>query len=80
MSEAIFAEVRQLVADVFNVPLEQVTADASPSTINAWDSLQQLNLVLALEQNFGLAFLPEEIEKMQSVSSIVDILSIKQSV
>lgn len=78
MPQPLFERVRQIVADLFNLPLEQITPAASPDTIVMWDSLQHLNLVLALEQEFGLQFTPEEIEQMLSVDLIVDLLREKQ--
>jgi len=49
MKNSILNEVRQIVADIFNLPLECITAQSSPDTIEGWDSLQQVNLVVALE-------------------------------
>lgn len=40
---------------------------SSPDTIPTWDSLQHLNLVLALEQEFRIQFTPEEVEQLLSV-------------
>jgi acyl carrier protein len=54
-------------SDVFQVPLDQVTMQSSPETIPTWDSLQHLNLVLALEQEFRIQFTPEEVEQLLSV-------------
>jgi acyl carrier protein len=58
------------VADVFQVDLESVRPESSPDTIGSWGSLQHLNLVLALEQEFGVEFTPEEIEQLLSVELI----------
>jgi len=69
--------VRRLVSDVFGAPLETVNEDSSPDTVANWDSLQQLNLVLALEQEFGLQLDPEEIEALTDVRSIVAIVAAK---
>jgi acyl carrier protein len=66
--------VRRLMADVFNLPLEQITAASSPDSIEAWDSLHHLDLVLALEQEFGTQFTPEEIEQLLSVELIAALL------
>ncbi|MFN0088637.1 MAG: acyl carrier protein [Blastocatellia bacterium] len=73
----LFHRVQQIIADLFNLPLEKITPGSSPDTIESWDSLQHLNLVLALEQEFGLQFAPEEIEQMLSVELIVDLLAEK---
>jgi acyl carrier protein len=67
-------EVRQLAADIFSVPLEQVTLESSPDSIGNWDSLQHLNLVLGLEQAFELEFAPEEIEQMVTIETIVALV------
>lgn len=72
--------VRQIFADIFQVPLEQVTAQSSPDTIPNWDSLQHLNLVLALEQEFHIQFTPEEIEQLLSVELVAALLNEKRVV
>lgn len=69
--------VRRLVSDVFNAPLESVSEDSSPDTVENWDSLQQLNLVLALEQEFAIQLDPEEIEALTDVRAIVAIVAAK---
>ena len=69
--------VRQAVADVFGVDAAGVSAASSPQTIEAWDSMGHLNLVLALEQSFGVQFSPEEIAGMTSVQLVLDTLARK---
>ncbi len=65
------------MSDIFAVSLESVTADSSPETIESWDSIQHLNLVLALEEKFNLQLSPEEMEQMRSVAQIVALLEAK---
>jgi acyl carrier protein len=79
MADSVLEQVRRIAADTFNVPLEQVTAESSPDTIENWDSLQHLNLVLALEQEFGLQLAPEEIEQMHSIELIAILIREKLS-
>jgi len=79
MSATLFDEVRQVVADVFGLSLDDVTAESSPETIPQWDSVQHLNLVWALEQRFALAFVPEEIEQMNRVDQTAELVAIKLS-
>ena len=70
--------VRRIFSDVFQVPLDQVTPQSSPETIPTWDSLQHLNLVLALEQEFRIQFTPEEIEQLLSVAVVAALLEEKR--
>ena len=71
-------KVRQIAADVFNVPVAQITLQSSPENIETWDSIQNLNLLLALEQAFGLQFEPEEIDRMKTIQEIIGLLVVKQ--
>jgi acyl carrier protein len=67
VNQEVFDRVRTLMADIFSVPADQLTAASSPDNIETWDSIQHLNLVMALEQEFGVQFSPEEIEQLLSV-------------
>ena len=69
--------VRQIIADTLFMSLEEIGKDASQDTIRNWDSLQQLNLVLALEQTFNVHFKPEEFAVMTSVEKILVQLGLK---
>jgi|RhiMetdeSRZDD1v2_1073273.scaffolds.fasta_scaffold1167622_2 acyl carrier protein len=71
MPSDVSARVRRVVADLFDLDPATVTDDSSPETIEAWDSLQHLNLIVALEQAFDMGFMPEEIQEMLSINEIV---------
>jgi len=77
MNPTILNRVQGTVADLFSIPVAQVGLETSPDTIDNWDSLQHLNLVLALEQQFGVQFAPQEIDKLVSVESIVNFVGHK---
>jgi len=79
MNISVCDRVQNICADVFALSVEQITLESSPQTISTWDSLQHLNLVLAIEQEFGTQFAPEEIEQMLSVQHIIDLLAAKLS-
>ena len=78
MNTPYLDRIRGIFADIFQVPLEEVTAQSSPDTIASWDSLQHLNLVLALEQEFHIQFTPEEIEQLLSVELVSALLDEKR--
>lgn len=69
--------IRSICADVFGLPLEQMLPESTPDTVETWDSIQHLNLVLALEGAFGLQFTPEEMEQMLSVELIAALVEEK---
>jgi acyl carrier protein len=71
--------VRNVAADILQVPPEHIRPNSGPETLANWDSVQHLNLILALEQEFGLAFEPEEIDRMTSIQQILLVLGKKQN-
>ena len=72
---AVFDQLRDIFADVMDVAPDQVDMDATPDTIDSWDSLRLLNLVLACEEAFAISLDPDEIAHMTSVRSIVETIS-----
>jgi len=72
-------QVRNIASDIFGIPAHQITAESSPQTIENWDSMQHLNLVLAVEEKFGVQFDPEEIERMKNVGAVVTLVEKVQS-
>lgn len=77
MTPTTLDQVRQVASDIFAVPIESIGADSSMDTIEPWDSMQHLNLVLALEEQFDVHFSPEEMEGMRSLGTIAAMLEAK---
>lgn len=51
----------------------------SQKNCKAWDSMNQLNLVIELEIEFGISLEPEEISQMVSFDDVVRIVKSKLS-
>ena len=67
--------VKKILAGVMNVPPETVTKESSADTIEAWDSLKQMTLILTLEQEFNIQFMESQVYELLSYSAIVDAIS-----
>ncbi|MBV9988005.1 MAG: acyl carrier protein [Chitinophagaceae bacterium] len=64
---------------VFDIPADQISDTSSPDTIEKWDSLNHMNLVSSLEEEFDVRFTDEEITEMLNFKLIVLILQQKKS-
>ena len=69
--------ILKIVSQVMEVPLEQLNKESSPDTIENWESLKHMNLVLALEEEFDVSFSDIEIVEMLSVEIIAETLKEK---
>jgi acyl carrier protein len=77
MSEVILAGVIDIMAGLFGLRPETLTLDSSMETVGPWDSLQHINVIVDVEQRFGIVLSPEEVVQLHSVRSIVDIVQAK---
>jgi acyl carrier protein len=58
------------LAAVFGVAPESLSAESSPASIATWDSLSHLNLIMALEEEFGISFGPDDALQMHNAGVI----------
>ncbi len=67
--------LHRTVAAVLDVDPTDLTDDSSPDSIPAWDSLNHLNIIMAIEGEFSIALSAEDALEMRSVGVIRQILS-----
>lgn len=67
-------KLKQVLADVFDVEVNSIADDASQDSIEAWDSLNHLKLVLALESAFNVSFSEEQSVEILSLGLIKEVL------
>ncbi len=74
MEFRIEQRVKELMSDILGLNPDEIEASTSMDNVAAWDSLNHINLCLAMEQEFGIALEVEEIESMLSYCDILDIV------
>ena len=62
--------IKQVMGAVLSVDPSSIGDDASPGTIEQWDSLRQMNLILALEEEFEIRFPVEDMDQLISFKLI----------
>ena len=75
---AVFDEVREVVAQQLSVDAEQVKMEAEFVTDLGADSLDVVELVMALEEKFGIEIPDEEAEKIKTVADVVAYIEAKK--
>lgn len=71
---SLFERVRQTIATTLKVPAARLTETTTSEDLPAWDSLGQVNLVMALEQTFDLMIEVEDFDQLKSVPAILAYL------
>lgn len=72
---SIAERVKQLVAEQLGVEEDQVTDEASFMDDLGADSLDTVELVMALEEEFDIEISDEDAEKVQTVQDAIDYIN-----
>ncbi|MEE9443839.1 MAG: acyl carrier protein [candidate division Zixibacteria bacterium] len=75
MSVEVKEKVEEIVMDKLNVTAEQVTPEASFAEDLGADSLDQAELVLALEDEFGMQISDKDSENLTTVGSAIEYIN-----
>lgn len=67
-------EVLALLAEIFDEPVGHVTAATPREQLPGWDSLGHLVLMAKLDERFGLRLSQTELDRLTSVSAILEVL------
>ena len=71
-------KLSRVMCQVFRLPGESIAPEASRKNLEQWDSLKHLNLMLALEDAFGIEFSDNEIASIDSFAVLAQALRAKQ--
>ena len=80
IKEEIYERLNNIFRDIFDDESIVVTAETTANDIEAWDSLEHINLIVAVETEFGIKFSMKEVVSMKNVGDMVDIIISKTSI
>jgi len=67
-------EVQRIFRDQFEDPALLISEETSPETLPEWDSVAQIQIILALEETFGFRFSTEEVARVHCVGDLLDAI------
>ncbi len=70
----VFETLNEVFQDVFDDMSIEVDENTTSDDIEDWDSLEHINLLAAVEQEFGVKFNMGQVNTMKNVGEMVDII------
>ncbi len=64
-------KVKEIIAKVLEVEVSEINDDTAIGDIPEWDSLSHIQIVSAIEKEFGFNFTPDVMMDLEDVSDIV---------
>lgn len=73
--DEIFERLSEVFQDVFDDPEIEVDENTTAADIEDWDSLEHINLLAAVELEFGVKFNMGQVVTMKNVGEMADIIA-----
>lgn len=73
--EAIQQRIKEVMAGIFSMDAADIGSGSSLKTVEQWDSLKHVGLMMALEQEFDVRIDVEEAVEMTSFTAVCEVLS-----
>jgi acyl carrier protein len=73
----LLAEVQVIFRDVLDQPDLVLTRESNASTVDDWDSLSHINLIMAIERRYKIKFALGELKALENVGDLLDQITAK---
>lgn len=72
--EEVMKTLNEIFCDVFDDDSIILTDETNSSDIDDWDSLEQINLIVNIENEFGMMFDMAEVSDLANVGEMADLI------
>jgi acyl carrier protein len=79
MSNATLERISELMRDLFDDYLGPITRDTTARDVPQWDSLAHVQLLVMIEQAFGVRFASNEIHGLKCLGDLIDAIDRKRA-
>ena len=76
-SQQIPSSLRDIFADTLEISSDEVTPELSMESVETWDSFRHLQLILSIEDEYGVQFDPQKIPELTTVAKVQQALEQK---
>jgi acyl carrier protein len=66
----VLDKIREIIADVTHNSIDDIDEATTCETLDLWDSVAQINIIVGIENEFGLLFNVEEVHSLNSVQKL----------
>jgi len=73
----ILAKVAESIGSILDQPNREITMRTTADDVEGWDSFNHINIVVAIETQFGIKFNASEVEEVRAVGEFVKLIEKK---
>lgn len=79
MNETILEQLNKIFIEVLDNPSIILFVSTTANDIDEWDSLSNIELIVAIEKKFKIKFTSNDIEKWNNIYDIINTITVKYS-
>ena len=68
------SNIKALIAQTLNISVDQISEELSYGDMPEWDSLGHMNIMMALEEKYGIQITADIITGLVNIKAIVDYI------
>ena len=69
--------IQQIFRDIFDDEQLNISDETNAGDIEDWDSLEQINILVAIQREFTIKFSIDDVEKLENVGQTIDLVESK---
>ena len=70
----ISEKVQEIFRNIFDDDSLEITDVTTAADVEDWDSLEQINILVAMEKEFSVKFSVGEVEGLKNVGEMIDLI------
>jgi acyl carrier protein len=74
---AVLSKITEILAELLDNPELQLTEESTADSVEDWDSVNHVKLLIALESDLGIQFATDEVNGVQNVGALIDVIQNK---
>ena len=78
MTKEIEKKVLKLFSNLMDEPTKGLNKNSNPDSIENWDSLSHVKMIMEVESQFNIDLLPDEAMEISSIDDTIKIIISKQ--
>lgn len=74
----VVSSIKQIIAEVLLVDTDTITEKTTANDIESWDSIMHVQIILEVENIFGIQFSLSEMENFKNVGDLISSVESKK--
>jgi acyl carrier protein len=68
------SKIIEIFEDILDIENGKINLNSTPEDIEEWDSVATINIIVAIEEEFGIKFKLKDVQEIKSVKNFLELI------